>query len=55
MWNDTQTSYRQIHPKVTKWHTPLKLTRREQTVITSLRIGHTYLISGLLLYVQTVK
>ncbi|CAH2020879.1 unnamed protein product, partial [Acanthoscelides obtectus] len=41
-WNSTNHFLKTIKPNVTKWNLP-HLTRREQVVITRMRIGHTIL------------
>ena len=48
-WNLTETAYKIVHPSVDTWKTPIKLTRRDQTVLTRIRMAHTNLTSMYLL------
>ncbi|XP_074026220.1 uncharacterized protein [Leptinotarsa decemlineata] len=51
LWKETNAKLRCLKPSVNKRISPLKLTRKEQVVLTRLRIGHTkithlYLLLG---------
>lgn len=48
-WNNTDTQLNRVKPNVAAWTYPVDMKRREQVVITRLRIGHTNLTSLFLL------
>ena len=48
-WNATDAKLKEIKQEVNKWKSTTSLTRREQSVISRLRIGHTNLTSSYLL------
>ncbi|XP_076397943.1 uncharacterized protein LOC143266274 [Megachile rotundata] len=48
-WEETNTHLKQVKATVDKWYMPRILTRKEQTAITRLRLGHAYFSTGYLL------
>ncbi|KAG5865562.1 hypothetical protein JTB14_026677 [Gonioctena quinquepunctata] len=48
-WSSSEAKLKEVKPLVTKWQYPKHLSRREQVVITRLRIGHANLTSMFML------
>lgn len=48
-WNNTDSKLKFVKPMISKWVLPRQISRREQVIITRLRIGHTKLTSCYLL------
>ncbi|KAG5861142.1 hypothetical protein JTB14_010464 [Gonioctena quinquepunctata] len=48
-WSSSEAELKEVKPLVTKWQYPKHLSRREQVVITRLRIGHANLTSMFML------